>query len=100
MSGKGPTEHVLPGGIGTFSICHVADASARTVVKPELVTCAPAGKPDPDSSGYARYAGAPFALWSESVSRESASASRGKILLCKLMCELLVYLVDSINYSV
>jgi hypothetical protein len=77
VSGKGPTEHVLPGGIGTFSICHVADAGARTAVKPELITCAPAGKPEPDTSGYARYAGAPFALWSESVSRESASASRG-----------------------
>lgn len=98
MSGKGPTEHVLPGGIGTFSICHVADAGARPVVKPELVTCAPPGKPEPDSSGYARYAGAPFALWSESVSRESASASasRGKILLS----ELLIYLVDSVNDSV
>lgn len=81
MSGKGPTEHVLPGGIGTFSICHVADAGARPVVKPELVTCAPAGKPEPDSSGaYARYnGGAPFALWSESASRESASRGNYKI---------------------
>ncbi|KAJ4747564.1 basic helix-loop-helix (bHLH) DNA-binding superfamily protein [Rhynchospora pubera] len=77
VAGKGPTEHVLPGGIGTFSICHVADGGARPVVKPELVSCGPVSKPEPDTAGgYARFAGvagAPFSVWSESASRESAS---------------------------
>ncbi|XP_020083177.1 transcription factor BIM2-like isoform X2 [Ananas comosus] len=55
----GPAEHVLPGGIGTFSISHVSDPRARAAVKSERGTCAPAPGFGPESKPES----VPFALW-------------------------------------
>ncbi|XP_072978326.1 transcription factor BIM1-like isoform X5 [Typha angustifolia] len=93
-------EHVLPGGIGTFSISHVSDPGSRAAVKPERFTCpvvlgfSAGSKPEPDNGngGFTPAGGAaPFALWGDSgykgagqwpssfAARGSASGSLGSV---------------------
>lgn len=79
--------HVLPGGIGTYSIGQLADNCSAAVVKPEVFTCVRgpglAGKQEPDSGGVrygdGPYAGAAFAVWDASSAAAKGSAARGKI---------------------
>ena len=78
-------EHVLPGGIGTYSITHVSDPSPLAMVKPERGTCRGVDverKPEPYYANGVAYApqyaaGVPVALWDESAAKDPGS--RGKI---------------------
>ena len=78
----GPTDrapsvaHVLPGGIGTYSISHVAESGSAAEVKHEVVTCA-AGpglgrKPEP-------YGAVAFTLWGASSAAAKDNGNRGKL---------------------
>ncbi|XP_017698134.1 transcription factor BIM2 isoform X2 [Phoenix dactylifera] len=74
-------EHVLPGGIGTYSITHVSDPAPLALVKPERGTCRGVDverKPEPFYANGVTYgpqyaASVPFALWDESAAKDPAS---------------------------
>ncbi|XP_073113287.1 transcription factor BIM2 isoform X7 [Elaeis guineensis] len=74
-------EHVLPGGIGTYSITHVSDPSPLAMVKPERGTCRGVDverKPEPYYANGVAYApqyaaGVPVALWDESAAKDPGS---------------------------
>lgn len=77
-------EHVLPGGIGTYSITHVSDPSPLAMVKPELGTCrgvAVERKPDTYYANGVTFAprhaaGVPFALWDEAGAKDRVSTGK------------------------
>lgn len=63
-------EHILPGGIGTYSISHISYLNQR-VPKPEGVDTPPAqassSNRNDDNSNCSSYTGSGFTLWDESV---------------------------------
>lgn len=70
-----PPDHVLPGGVGTYTIGHVSGlASIRSSIKHEQVTCVPSARAA-ESSGH--YAGVPFSLWEEPGANKDPTGSRG-----------------------
>ncbi|XP_039116244.1 transcription factor BIM2-like isoform X2 [Dioscorea cayenensis subsp. rotundata] len=71
-----PPDHVLPGGVGTYTIGHVSGlASIRSSIKHEQVTCVPSARAA-ESSGH--YAGVPFSLWEEPGANKDPTGSRGQ----------------------
>lgn len=63
-------EHILPGGIGTYSISHISYLNQR-FPKPEGVDTPPAqassSNRNDDNSNCSSYTGSGFTLWDESV---------------------------------
>lgn len=61
-------EHILPGGIGTYSISHISYFNPR-VPKPEgtIFTVAQASSADDENSNCSSYTGSGFTLWEESA---------------------------------
>ncbi|KAH7688975.1 Myc-type basic helix-loop-helix (bHLH) domain-containing protein [Dioscorea alata] len=71
-----PPDHVLPGGVGTYTIGHVSGlASIRSSIKHEQVTCVPSARAA-EPSGH--YAGVPFSLWEEPGANKDPTGSRGQ----------------------
>uniref|UniRef100_A0A7C9CXF2 BHLH domain-containing protein n=1 Tax=Opuntia streptacantha TaxID=393608 RepID=A0A7C9CXF2_OPUST len=68
-----PIEHVLPGGIGTYSISHISYFNPR-VPKPEenvfTVAAAASSDKNDDNSNCSSYTGSGFTLWNESAVRK------------------------------
>ncbi|XP_024024836.1 transcription factor BIM1 isoform X1 [Morus notabilis] len=66
-----PVEHVLPGGIGTYSISHISNYFNQRVPKPEgmVFTAAQASSTDrnDENSNCSSYTGSGFTLWEESA---------------------------------
>ena len=85
-AGRAPSvAHVLPGGIGTYSISHVSENSSDAEVKPEVVTWATGpglgSKPEPDGGNgwYGPYGAVAFTLWEASSAAAKDNGNRGKI---------------------
>ncbi|KAM0941722.1 putative transcription factor bHLH family [Dioscorea sansibarensis] len=75
----GPTErhpdHVLPGGVGTYTIGHVSGLAAiRASIKHEQVTCVSSARAA-EHPGH--YAGVPLSLWEDSGAKDP-TGSRGQ----------------------
>lgn len=78
-------EHVLPGGIGTYSVSHVTDPVLPAMVKPERGTCRGVDverKPEAYYGNGVSYGspypdGVPFTPWDESAAKDPGS--RGKV---------------------
>ncbi|XP_026665904.2 transcription factor BIM2-like isoform X1 [Phoenix dactylifera] len=74
-------EHVLPGGIGTYSVSHVSDPVPLAMVKPQRGTCRGVDverKPEAYygngvSYGSPSLAGVPFRPWDESAEKDPGS---------------------------
>ncbi|OVA04891.1 Myc-type [Macleaya cordata] len=89
-SSSSSVEHVLPGGIGTYTISHISNFN-QLVPKPEInstTTCAvvPASslekkadvnKTTTISNSNSSYSGSSFSLWGESVVEKATTAKKG-----------------------
>ena len=85
MGSAASVEHVLPGGIGTYSVSHVSDPVPLAMVKPERGTCRGVDverKPEAYYGNGVSYgspfpAAVPVTLWDESAAKDPWS--RGKV---------------------
>lgn len=95
--------HLLPGGIGTYSISHVSYFNQR-VPKPEgnAFTAAQTTSTDrnDENSNCSSYSGSVFTLWEESAVKKGETGKenmverhgvRGKLDLCSCLCLLFLY---------
>ncbi|XP_028753784.1 transcription factor BIM1 isoform X2 [Neltuma alba] len=77
-------EHILPGGIGTYSISHVSYFSDPRVPKPEasffsVSPCEASTDRNEENSNCSSYTGSGFALWEESAVKKGKTGKENNV---------------------